>query len=150
MFALLTDRNASHVIQSILRRAPALLLEEYQAARGGSKKKAPLPKQPKGDSDDDDDEDDEDEDERDVPSMGECIAHVCRELSGDWDALCVDPQGSHIVRDLLAIAMGVNDIAKHAENMQDARKQWYRLPFSLIFAHFLRSAVSDSIVARCH
>jgi hypothetical protein len=165
-FAFLTDRNASHVIQSIVRRLPSLLLAEYsraqlaampppledtpsktttpmtrkekRAARRVDKTKheeikskvaakpetktlaaVPLPEP--------EDDDDNDDDDATLPSLTILVQRMLTELSNDWSDLIWDPQGSHIVRDLLSMHAGHSDLAAHAKQLAilDPRKnQW--------------------------
>jgi nucleolar protein 9 len=87
IFALCTSPSGSRVVESILRRCPAVLAAEHAAP--GAVETPP-------------------------PPLTELFASFCGELKSHWVDLACDRFGSHIVRTLIALLTGRDISAKDA------------------------------------
>ena len=100
-YQLCIDRNSSHVLQVLIRRIPAILIEEAQQPDDKDSSSSS--------SDSSDDENSEEEEKEVVPSMSVLLRQVCEELQDSYQDLMFNPHGSYILRDLLRILGGKNN-----------------------------------------
>ena len=120
LYDLFIDRHASHVMQTVIRRIPQLLIAEFHngIARIAERKgNCPvfifllfvffllLCACLCAERDDAVEEADEDGSPK-VPCMTTLLKNVCKQMHGSWVELIIDPSGTFIARDLIQILTG--------------------------------------------
>lgn len=99
IYELTFDRNGSHVLQAILKRAPSILIKEFEENT--------IDNLDEGDDDDDDDGAEKNDLKEGVPSLTRIFINICSKLKErGWLDVVYDTFGSHIARDIVAICGG--------------------------------------------